>query len=105
MFGFGKSRSTEPAVPFNRSFTPSRESATNNFQQETSADGELAREAIDVCRVLHGTGNLPTEVDLRNTWKGREAEYLAGRFASAFHWRTLGDAQSFYDKHKRSRRW
>jgi len=70
-------------------------------QQETFADGDIAREARDVAHRLSNSRiyNDPASVALRSTYRGREEEYLYARFADALGWRTHKDARKFYNKH------
>lgn len=102
MFGFGKRTPTETPRMFDRTFHPSQSSVLNNFQQETEADGDFAREAQYACQVLNRprSHNLPSDDGLRAAWKGREAEYLFARFAAAFHWDSLSQAERFYRRNK-----
>lgn len=85
-----------------RIFQPSESSPLNATQQETVADANVAREAIDVCYQLSNPRvyNMPNACALRATWKGREEEYLYARFAAALGWRSHADAKAFYKKHK-----
>lgn len=78
------------------------ETDRNAFQQESYADADASREAKRLCQVLNRPRqhNQPSSDALRATWRGREAEYLYGRFGAAFGWRSHAEAESFYRKHK-----
>jgi hypothetical protein len=93
----------EPSIwdAFERVFKPSEAIPLTAPQQETWADGEVSREAVSVCRQLSDSDyNAPDCVAMRQTWKGREHEYLYARFANALGWRSHDDARRFFNKHK-----
>lgn len=84
----------------NRLFTPSRESPLNPMQQETDADGDVAREAAHVCKIFGRPRDhiFPHHRALRSGFA--PAAYLFGRFGGFFGWQSEADAERFYRKNK-----
>lgn len=81
------------------------QSQDNREQLQSQLDGEIAREARQVCKVLSNPQqwNTPSSQALRAAVNGRHAEYLWSRFAEDFGWNSMSDAQRFYDANKGSK--
>jgi hypothetical protein len=80
-----------PEVPF------------NVHQQQTQGDRELAEEARHIVKVLSNPRVYTGERHLRAAVGNNQADYLYTRFATALGWKSLGDAQQFYNQHKGTR--
>ena len=90
-FGF---RYAEPTP--NSDYTPQ--------QTQTVADTQTCHEARRVCKILSCRHyNLPEQNAFRQTVGNNQADYLYSRFATELGFRSVADAQRFYDANKSSK--
>lgn len=85
-----------------RLFKPDEASVLNNPQQETHCEGDHAREARTLCRLLNNRPehNSPHARGIREAYRGREADYLYGRFGGNFGWNKVDQARDFYRRNR-----
>lgn len=103
MWPFTSSKSIAPKSPvtLDRTIHIDPNTPFNPLHLETAGDGDIAREAIEVCRIFAGrTRNRPDFEALRKTWRDREPDYLLARFGAALGWQDRSEAERFYRKHR-----